>query len=172
MNITKPTLPDSYGFFSKYINQVTALDVIEGLISNTKSFEQKILGLKDVQLNYSYGPGKWNIKQVVGHITDTERIFSYRILRFARKDKTSLPGFDEELFETTSNDKHKDINQLMEEFKAVRHSTILLLKGLDESVLDEVGIASNFEMTPRALSFACLGHCIHHTTIIDERYLV
>lgn len=122
-------------------------------------------------LNFKYQPNKWTIKEVVGHITDTERIFQYRALRFARKDKTPLPGFDEVHFGNTSNAGQRDIQRLMAEFVAVRQSTILLFNSFEADMLDEKGTASNLEISTRAISFAILGHCIHHIEILDERYL-
>jgi hypothetical protein len=102
---------------------------------------------------------------------DTERVFAYRALRFARKDKTSLPGYDEVLYGDTSNAGQRDIQKLVAEFSAVRQSTILLFESFTNEMLEERGIASNFEISVRALGFAILGHCIHHLQIIDERYL-
>ncbi len=171
MKISKPNNAENFGFFSNYINKVTATDLIAGLIENKEVFFNKILSLTPDQLQFSYGPGKWTLQESVGHLIDTERVFSYRIMRFARKDKTPLPGFEENLYVENSTDGKKDIKKLMNEFMAVRVSTIALLEGLDESVLDEIGTASNFQITPRALGYACLGHYIHHLQIIEERYL-
>ncbi len=133
--------------------------------------EQKILALSEEQLNHEYQVGKWSTKEVIGHIIDTERIVAYRALRFARKDKTSLPGYDEVLFGDTSNTGQRDIQKLIAEFVAVRQATILLFESFNEEMLAERGIASNFEISVPALGFAILGHCIHHLQIIDERYL-
>jgi hypothetical protein len=172
MIITKPNSAESFGFFSNYINKVTTNDLIAGLFENKAIFIEKIAKLSPEQLVFAYAPGKWTLIQAIGHVIDTERIFAYRILRFARKDKTPLPGFDEGLFVENSFDSSKSIEKLIREFEAVRNNTICLLEGLDESVLDEVGTASNFQITTRALGYATLGHCIHHLGIIDERYLV
>lgn len=133
--------------------------------------EQKILALSEEQLNYKYQVGKWSIKEVIGHIIDTERIFAYRALCFARKDKTPLPGYDEVLFGDTSNAVQRNIQKLIAEFVAVRQATILLFESFNEEMLEERGVASNFEISVRAMGFAILGHCVHHLQVIDERYL-
>jgi hypothetical protein len=171
MIIAKPDPTETFGFFSNYINKVTTNDLVAGLVENQKVFIDKILSLSPEQLQISYAPGKWTLQQSVGHVIDTERIFSYRIMRFSRKDKTPLPGFEENLYVENSFDGQKEIKKLMNEFAAVRQSTIALLEGLNKSVLDEIGTASNFQITPRALGYACLGHCIHHLEIMKERYL-
>ncbi len=171
MNILPPSPRDNFGNFSTYINKVTAQDLLIGLQENQQLVEQKILALSDEQLNHKYQVGKWSIKEVIGHIIDTERIFAYRALRFARKDKTPLPGYDEVLFGDTSNAGQRDIQKLIAEFSAVRQATILLFESFNEEMLEERGIASNFEISVRAMGFAILGHCIHHLQIIEERYL-
>lgn len=170
MNILPPSPTDNFGNFSTYINKVTAQDLLTGLQENQQLVEQKMLALSEEQLNYKYQVGKWSIKEVIGHIIDTERIFDYRALRFARKDKTSLPGYDEVLYGDTSNAGQRDIQKLIAEFSAVRQATILLFESFNEEMLEERGIASNFEISVRAMGFAILGHCIHHLQIIDERY--
>ncbi len=171
MQINKPNNNENFGFFSNYINKVTTNNLVEGLIENQKIFTEKILSLSTEQLQFSYAPGKWTLQQSVGHIIDVERIFSYRILRFARKDKTPLPGFDENFYVENSTDGTKEIGKLMAEFNTVRQSTIALIDGLDTNILDEIGMANNLPITPRAIGYACLGHCIHHIGIIDDRYL-
>jgi hypothetical protein len=171
MIISSPDKSKSYGHFSNYINKVAGNDLVAGLIENQKIFCDKVLSLTEEQLQISYAPGKWTLKQSIGHVIDTERIFAYRILRFARKDKTPLPGFEETLFVENSFDSHKTVERLLLEFNAVRQNTIVLLEGLDESVLDEMGTASNFQITVRAMGYASLGHCLHHLQIINEKYL-
>jgi hypothetical protein len=171
MNILPPSPNDNFGNFSNYINKVSAQDLLTGLRENLQVMEQKMLALSEEQLNYKYQIGKWSIKEVIGHITDTERVFAYRALRFARKDKTPLPGYDEVLYGDTSNAGQRDIQKLVAEFTAVRQGTILLFESFNEEMLEERGIASNFEISVRALGFAILGHCVHHLQIIDERYL-
>ena len=171
MNILPPSSTDNFGNFSNYINKVTAQELLTGLQENQQLVEQKMLALSEEQLNFKYQVGKWSIKEVIGHIIDTERIFAYRALRFARKDKTPLPGYDEVLYGNTSNAGQRDIQKLIAEFSAVRQATILLFDSFNEEMLEEGGVASNFEISVRAMGFAILGHCVHHLQIIDERYL-
>jgi uncharacterized damage-inducible protein DinB len=171
MNILPPSPNDNFGNFSNYINKVVAQDLLTSLQENQQVIEQKILALSEEQLNHKYQVGKWSIKEVIGHLIDTERVFAYRAMRFARKDKTPLPGYDEVLYGDTSNAGQRDIQKLVAEFSTVRQGTILLFESFTEEMLEERGIASNLEVSVRALGFAILGHCIHHLQIIDERYL-
>jgi hypothetical protein len=167
------SVPDSskFLFFNRYIDLVKSDDLIFSLKENLLSFTDLINGIPAEKLDYKYAEGKWSIKEVVGHIIDTERIFSYRSLRYARKDATPLPGFDENDFANNSNAGQRNIEDLMDEFIAVRHSTVLLFNSFDDDMLDFQGTGSNISLTARAIGFATLGHCIHHSNILLERYL-
>ena len=172
MQILPPLPEENFGHFSNYINKVNTVELLKGLDDNQEVLTQKMLALDEATLNFKYQPDKWTIKEVIGHVIDTERIFAYRALRFARKDKTALAGYDEVLYGDTSNAGQRDIQDLLEEFVAVRKASITLFKSFNEEMLNEKGIASNFTISVRGLGYAILGHCTHHLQIIDERYLV
>lgn len=121
--------------------------------------------------DYRYAEGKWTIKEVLQHIIDAERVFAYRALRFARKDQTPLPGFDENLFAENSKASTRKWNDLMEEFKCVRRSSEMFFNSLDEDQLEANGISSNTPIYVRALGYIIIGHPLHHQKILKERYL-
>ena len=123
------------------------------------------------KFDYSYAEGKWTIKEIIQHIIDTERIFAYRALRISRNDKTPLPGFDENDYVDNTNAKRRGIQDLLSEFSAVRHSNLLMYKSFSDEQLRRIGIASNNEVSVRALGFLILGHLKHHQKVFQERYL-
>ena len=118
-----------------------------------------------------YAPGKWSVKQVAGHITDTERIMTYRALRFARGDATDLPGFDENLFAAGGGFEKRTIEDLAHEFRTVRTATISFLQSLPPEALLRSGRANGHHLTVRGLAYVIAGHGLHHTAILKERYL-
>jgi hypothetical protein len=171
MIITPPSPKESFGYFDKYMQKAAYQDLIQGLKESSEEFLNFIDKISDTQLDFRYQPDKWNIREIVQHIIDCERVFSYRALSFARKDKTPLPGFEENDYARESNSSARDITDLMVEFKTVRKATIELYKSFDESMIDAKGTANNNELTPRAIGFIMIGHVAHHQEIIQERYL-
>ena len=121
--------------------------------------------------SYRYAPGKWSIKQIVGHMTDHERIMTYRALRFSRKDTAQLPGYDQNLFVDNSRFDELSLQQLLTDFKNVRSATNSFIDGLSESQLNLKGVAWKYELTVEAFLKAAIGHELHHTHIIKDRYL-
>jgi len=120
---------------------------------------------------YRYAPGKWSIKQIVGHITDHERIMTYRALRFSRKDTTQLPGYDQNLFVDNSRFDELSLQQLITDFKNVRAATNSFIDSLSEKQLNLKGLAWKYELTVEEFLKATIGHEMHHITIIKDRYL-
>jgi len=120
---------------------------------------------------YRYAPGKWSIKQVVGHLSDSERVFSYRALRFARGDTTPLPGYEENLYADIGNSDIQALEALAHEFHAIRQSTMALFRSFDDDTWLRKGTASDVDFTVRALAYQIAGHEIHHVGILQERYL-
>ncbi|WP_231874635.1 DinB family protein [Polaribacter atrinae] len=121
--------------------------------------------------SFTYAKGKWTMKELIQHVIDTERIFSYRALCFARNDKTSLPDFDQDLFVNNDNDNKRDYEDLLDEMSTLRKSTIQLYKSFSEEALLRIGVASENKISVRALGYLFSGHQIHHLNIIKERYL-
>lgn len=154
----------------KYIDTVTD-DVIAELESQADSFSDFLKSIPEEKHNFAYADGKWTLKELLGHIIDTERIMAYRVLRFSRNDTTPLPGFDENKYVEHCNFSSQNFDKLIEEFKAVRISNLYLFKSLTESQLTLQGISNGNPQSVRALLFVIAGHVNHHKMIIKDRYL-
>ena len=171
--IIKAPQPTEYDeFYNSYIGNANTDDLLTALAASEEYIVNFMLSLKEPQLNHRYQPGKWSIKEMLVHMADTERIFAYRALRFARNDKTDLPGFDENDYAEQSKADKRSITSILAEYAAARQATIELFKNLDEEMLGRTGTASGRSVSVRALGFAILGHEIHHLNIIKQRYLV
>ena len=130
-----------------------------------------ILSIPEEKLLSRYAPGKWTIKETLVHIIDDERIYAYRAMCFARNEKKELPGFEQDDYALYSGANERTIQNILEEYEAVRYSTIALFNGLPEEALMRYGIANNNRATVRALGYHIAGHELHHMNIIKERYL-
>ncbi|MGE5315841.1 MAG: DinB family protein [Acidobacteriota bacterium] len=146
-------------------------NLLAHLEENLRSAMEFFRSIPDEKLSSRYAEGKWTVKEVLGHIIDTERIYGYRILRFARNDSTELPGFDQDGFVNQSHADRREIGDMLDELAAVRASSVMLLKGLDADAMERGGIASGRRLTVRAAAYILAGHEQHHITIIKERYL-
>ena len=159
-------------FYSSYISQVSdeysLIEELEIAVHRLRNFVQNIPMDK---YDYRYAEGKWTIKDILQHLIDSERVFAYRALRFARKDFTPLPGFDENDFADTAEGAKRSIRDLLTELAIVRESTLCLFKTFSDETLLLQGMASNNEMSVRALGFVIIGHQNHHQRIFEERYL-
>lgn len=160
-------------YYKQYINLIESnkKTIVENLIDTQKEFNMVLKNVAKEKHNFSYAKGKWTLKEVVQHIIDTERVFSYRALCFARNDKTELPGFDQDLFVENDNANDRDFNDLLEEMDVVRKGSILLYKSFTEDALLKIGIGSGNNMSVRALGLLFSGHQQHHLNVIKERYL-
>jgi len=164
--------PNTYpAYFEKYISLVDAETVKEAISTYSSSIIDFFTNLPEDKADYKYAEDKWSIKELLQHIIDAERIFSYRALCIARHDKTPLPGFDENPYAAASNASKRDWQDLLEEFKAVRTATDLLFKSFDENQLAQVGTSNAQPMSAKAIAFITFGHLLHHKRIIEERYL-
>ncbi|MEO6330603.1 MAG: DinB family protein [Ginsengibacter sp.] len=140
------------------------------LFSSLENFA--LLGsINEEQACYRYAPGKWNIKQIVGHITDHERIMTYRALRFSRKDMTQLPGYDQNIFVENSRFDELELQQLLTDFKNVRTATNSFINSLSDLQLNLKGTAWKYELTVEEFLKATIGHEMHHINIIKNNYL-
>jgi uncharacterized damage-inducible protein DinB len=159
-------------FYSAYVAQVSdefsLLEELEISVHRLRSFVQNIPMDK---YDYQYAEGKWTIKDILQHLIDSERIFAYRALRFARKDGTPLPGFEENDFANTAKGFKRSIRDLLTELAIVRESTLCLFRTFSDEILALKGTASGSEMSVRALGFIIIGHQNHHQRIFEERYL-
>ncbi len=157
-------------YFDTYINQVDDVELSE-------AFQQSIAALDTLDLeklhaigHQVYAPGKWTLPDLFQHLIDTERVFSYRALRFARNDKTTLPGFDENLFADNAGANRRSIGDLLEELRSVRTSSMLLFQSFDDEALCRTGVAYQAELPVLAIGFILVGHQNHHFRVMEERY--
>lgn len=159
-------------FYSTYISQVSneysLIEELEISVHRLRNFVQEIPMDK---YDYGYEVGKWTIKDILQHLIDSERVFAYRALRFARKDATPLPGFEENDYAAAANGSKRSIRDLLTELALVRESTLCLFRTFSDETLELKGIASGAAMSVRALGFAIIGHQNHHQRIFQERYL-
>ena len=171
MAITKPDISEYPPYYGTYINQANNNDLIKALNESGELFAKFIRSLPAQKLDYRYAEGKWNIKEIVSHITDSERVFTYRALTFSRNDKSELPGYDENIWAPESNATGRNIKDIIEEYENVRKATISLFEGFTETMIMRKGIANGREISVRALGYILPGHEIHHMGVIKERYL-
>lgn len=145
--------------------------VLKYLADNLESTVSLVQCLKEEKLLYRYAENKWTIKEILVHIIDDERIYVYRALRFARGDNTVLPGFEQDEYASQSGANERAISNILNEYIAVRKSTLCFFEGLDEPALIKSGIADGKHATVRALVYHIAGHEVRHMNIIKERYL-
>jgi uncharacterized damage-inducible protein DinB len=169
--IQRPQSDEHAEYYARYINKVPDGDLIAQLGDQVAETVSLLKGLSPERADFAYGPGKWTVKQVIGHMIDAERVFSYRAMRFARNDKTELPTFDENSYVANANFTQRTLTDLVEEFEGVRAATIHLAKSLDAEALMRRGTASNNPVSVRALLYIIAGHERHHTALLRERYL-
>lgn len=165
-------LPQTHEYpvwYEPYISLVDQ-DVMRILKKQATDFPDFLKGLSK-KGDYAYAPGKWTIKQMVGHIIDSERVFSYRLTCFARGEIHGLPGFDENEYVDNAHFQDRTLSSLAEEFNLLRSANLFLFKSLTEKELNRSGIASERQITVRALLFVIAGHLMHHVQVIKDRYL-
>ena len=171
MPITKPEPSEYAPFYHSYIGKVTQNDLITALKAGGDYFEKFVSNIPKDKADYRYAEGKWTVKEVLSHMLDTERIFAYRALRFARNDKTELAGYDEKLYVPESNAANRNIESFIDEGIYIRKATIALFESFTEAMSKRTGTANGREISVRALGFLIPGHELHHLGVIKERYL-
>lgn len=160
-------------FYKGYIQLAPENESIENALKlSFEAFFNYFSALTDKQGLFSYAPQKWTLKEVLVHCIDTERIMTYRALRFARNDQTELPGFEQDDYVPQSFANKRNLEDLLEEYKAVRQSTLLLFNSFDDEILKRSGIANGNRMSVRALGFMISGHELHHLNVCKERYVL
>lgn len=148
--------------------------ILKHLWDNFVTVKELIYSLPEEKLYHRYAPGKWSIKETLVHIVDDERIFAYRALRFARNEQQNLIGFDQDNYVKYSDADNRDLDNIFEEYEAVRRSTIALFNGLPEESLMRLGYGTGTfnDATVRALAYHIAGHELHHLNLIRDKYLV
>lgn len=166
-NFSSEEYPD---YYEPYIQRVRQMDIMEALESGWDFARAELENLNEDSLSFQYEPGKWTVGQVLQHIIDVERVMAYRALTFARSAGSEVPGFDHDAW--AINTPARSIENLKNEYQALRQTTIALFKGFSQESLTNVGKGNGLEVTVRALAYIIAGHERHHWNIIQERYLV
>jgi len=162
---------DYHPFYQPYIATLGDVELVEMLRRQLENFPLFISSIPKDKFHYTYSDGKWTVAQVLVHVLDTERVFQYRALRFARNDKTPLPGFDQDKFVMESDAENWNQQEVIENYRTIRKSTIALFEKFSDKTLKRAGIASDSPMSVAALGFICCGHQKHHRNVLRERYL-
>lgn len=158
-------------YFASYLAYVEGLSVGEALQRNQLSFLRLMENISEEKSMFQYATGKWTIKELVSHVIDSERVFAYRAMRFARNDETELSGFDEKHYATNSGANERSIKEILTEFDANRNASIALFESFTPEMLLRKGIANGMKMAVNMLGLLIAGHCEHHAKIAKERYL-
>jgi hypothetical protein len=158
-------------YYKAYIEALGEVDLMKTMKQQVENYPQFLESIPEDKLTYSYADGKWTVAEILLHVLDSERVFQYRALRFARKDETPLPGFDQDIYIPNSGANQRSLESIIKEYKVIRNSTIALYETFEESTLKRKGVASNAAMSVGALGFIICGHQKHHRNIIRERYL-
>lgn len=160
-------------YYKSYIEDLAAngKSIVENLIETGDALTEVLSDIPKEKEEYRYAEGKWTIKELLQHIIDTERIFNYRALRFARNDKTAIQGFEQDDYNAQVDANARDFEDLLAEFHIVRQSSIALFASFSNEALTRIGTASGSPISVRALGFLMSGHQRHHLRVIQERYL-
>jgi len=167
---TRPAAEEYAPYYGTYVSRVGDGDIVRTLKAQIGPTAALLRAIPESRAGHRYAPGKWSIREVIGHLTDAERIFAYRALRFARSDDTALPGFDENAFVANARFDDRTLASLVDEFAAVRAATIAQFEGFFPEEWVRSGTASGKVMSVRALAWVIAGHELHHLGILKERY--
>ena len=171
MNLSQLNENEYNPHYKHYILELGNVDLFEILNASFEELLETVKDLSEEKMVFRYEEGKWSIKELMQHLIDTERIMTYRALRFSRNDTTELAGFDENWYVDNSYGNDRNFNDLVEEFTCTRRASISLFKSFTDEMLLMSGTANESDVTVRALGFIIAGHQMHHLKIIKERYL-
>lgn len=166
----RPEAGEFAEYYGKYIAKVPGTDVPAVLESERLHMSRLFAGRSERDGNFRYAPGKWTIKELLGHVTDGERIFTYRALRIGRGDETPLASFEQDDYVKSGRFAARTLADLVQEFDSVRGASISLFRSFDDEAWGRRGVASEKHVTVRALGFITAGHQIHHRMILEESY--
>ncbi len=166
----KPQVDEYPHYFGTYIAHVEENDCIKALENTEKEILTYLRSIPENKGDFAYAPGKWTVKQLIIHVSDAERIFAYRALRFSRGDAQQNLSFEENDYANNCEATERSLQSVIEEFEAVRKATILLYKSFSAKTLQNLGNTSVGKTTVNALGFTISGHAIHHIKVLKERY--
>ena len=157
-------------YFDRYIDQTPDIDLSEAFQQSIDTIDALDLDLLRRLGDQVYAPGKWTVRDIFQHITDTERIFDYRALRFSRNDQTPLPGFEEDDYARYADANRRPLEDIIAEMRQVRIGSQMLFESMSEAALQRTGVMFNSEVPVLAVGFTLIGHQVHHFGVMKERY--
>jgi hypothetical protein len=169
--VTRPAASEYLPYYERYIGLVPEGDVVSTLVNQMIETQSLLRALPASVATYRYAPEKWSVNELVGHMIDSERIFTSRALRFARNDPAPMPSFDQNDYVRNATFDSYPLADLASELEAVRQATIFLFRHMDEQAWSRRGVANNAEVSVRALAYIVAGHELHHREILSARYL-
>ncbi len=170
LTVARPEPGEYAPYYDRYIALVPGSDILAALDAQRRDTMTLLCGRDEAGGDFRYAPGKWSVKEVLGHVCDTERIFAYRALRIARGDRTPIEGYEQDDYVRNGPFAQSPLPELIEDYIAVRRATLTLLRNLDEQAWTRRGIANKNEVTVRALAYIIAGHELHHRKILEDKY--
>ena len=170
MPFERPKPGEYHPYYDRYISLIVASDVMNTLVAQISKTVGLLAARSEDDGNLRYAPGKWTVKEVLGHLVDTERIMTYRALRIARNDRTPIEGFEQDDYVRDGPSAALRLADLLEEFKTVRVSTLAFFRHLRPDDWIRCGLANQSEISVRALAYVIAGHELHHRHILEEKY--
>jgi hypothetical protein len=170
LTIARPEPGEYAPYYDRYISLVAGTDILGTLDAQRRQMVLLLSGCDEAAGDFRYAPDKWNAKEVLGHVCDTERIFAYRALRIARGDRTPIEGFEQDDYVRNGPFAKGPLSEVIEDYIAVRRATLTLLRNLDEAAWTRRGVANKNEVSVRAIAYTIAGHELHHRRILEEKY--
>ena len=167
----KPKPQEYPAYFQRYISLVPNGEIIDLLIQLQQETSLILSRLSEEVGSYRYEKDKWSIKEVIGHIIDTERVFAYRAFCFARDKNTPQSSYDQDIYAENSNYHHRSLLEIAEEYRTVRDNSIIFFRSLDEETTNNMGSTSDYHMSLRSIPYIIVGHELHHRRVIEEKYI-
>lgn len=163
--------PKSFPAYYNYYMELSEGELVESLKKAHDTTQIILTSISEQQAMYRYAPGKWTIKEIVQHLIDSERIYAYRALRFARQDQTELSGFEQDDYAAVADANRRSMADLAHEFAMVRNATVALFESFTSEMLEKEGVANKSRVTVSSIGRVCVGHEIHHMDVIKSKYL-
>ena len=167
----RPQKNEYAAYYDRYISLSVAGHICDILAKQQVATESLLAGLDEEKGNFRYAPDKWSLKEVIGHVIDTERVFNYRALCFARNDPADLPSMDQDDFAGNANFAVRSIEDILQQYLSIRQATLALFRSFDEEIWQRTGMASGNKFSTRAVAYIVAGHELHHVQVIREKYL-
>lgn len=167
----RPAENDYAPYYKNYVDKIEGDSILDYLNQQTKELQSILNSFPESKGNHTYADGKWTVKEVIGHMMDTERVFSFRAFSIARGEKQPLPGFEQDDYVKEGKFNSRNLFDLIYEYRLMRESNLLLFRNFDDEMLKKRGTASGYEVTVNALLFMIAGHTQHHIDLLKERYL-